>query len=412
MKISSPQNLPFLLKIYFIVGGILLVTLALIYNNSLIGRMQEQSKDMTRLFSRFLAIEFREVADGRRLEIITQIKDAINLPFVVTDIQGKPMIWARIGMPDVDRMSRLLDFDPEHPNDPLLERVLEKAREFDRVNEPIRSEKGQLYFEIHYGHSQLTRELAVAPYIQLAVFVLFMLFGFLGFRAIKIGEQRSVWVGMAKETAHQLGTPLSSIMGWIGMIREETGGTECSDRLTEALDEAENDIERLGKISSRFSKIGSQPKLEFQKITPIIEETVRYFERRRPSLKIHSTITVTMEELPLVRCSRDLMEWVFENLIKNSLDAIEGESGRIHIAGRMNRGENRVEIEFSDNGKGMSAGLRNQIFSPGFTTKSRGWGLGLALVKRIVEEIHHGSIRVLHTQPGKGTTFLVIFPVD
>lgn len=408
----SPRNLPFLLRVYFIVGGILLVTLALFYNNSLIGRMREQSKDMTRLFSRFLAIEFREVEDSRRRELITEIHDAISLPFVVTDMEGKPMIWARIGLPDVDKLSRLLDFDPEHPNDPLLAQVLERAHEFDRLNEPIRSESEDLYFVIHYGPSQLTRELAVAPYIQLAVFVLFMLFGFLGFRAVKIGEQRSVWVGMAKETAHQLGTPLSSIMGWIGMIRGEIDGTECSERLTEALDEAESDIERLGKISARFSKIGSQPKLEFQKLTPIVESTVRYFERRRPSLKIHSIITVEMEELPLVRCSRDLIEWVFENLMKNSFDAIAGEAGKIHITGRMNRGENRVEIEFGDNGKGMSAGLRNQIFSPGFTTKSRGWGLGLTLVKRIVEEIHHGSIRVLHTQPGKGTTFLITFPVD
>ncbi len=408
----SPRNLPFLLRVYFIVGGILLVTLALFYNHSLIRRMQEQSKDMTRLFSRFLTIEFREVEDSKRQEIISEIRGTISLPFVVTDKDGRPMIWARIGLPQVDKLSRMLDFDPGNPNDPLLIEVLEKAREFDHINEPIRSESEDLYFVIHYGPSQLTRELAVAPYIQVAVFVLFMLLGFLGFRAVKIGEQRSIWVGMAKETAHQLGTPLSSIMGWIGMVKEEVGGTECSERLAEALGEAENDIKRLGKISARFSKIGSKPKLEFQKITPIIEETVWYFERRRPSLKIHSTITVEMEELPLVRCSRDLMEWVFENLMKNSLDAIEGDMGKIHITGRMNRGENRVEIEFGDNGKGMSAGLRNQIFSPGFTTKSRGWGLGLALVKRIVEEIHHGSIKVLHTQPGKGTTFLITFPVD
>jgi hypothetical protein len=407
-----PRNLPFLLKVYFIVGGVILVTLALVYNNSLIRRMREQSEDMTRLFSHFLAIEFREVDDSRRQELITGIKNAINLPFVVTDSEGKPMIWARVGLPDVDKLSRLLDFDPEHPKDPLLMQVLEKAREFDRENEPIVSERGQLYFVIHYGPSRLTRELAVAPYIQVAVFVLFMLFGFLGFRSMKIGEQRSVWVGMAKETAHQLGTPLSSIMGWIGMIREETGGTECSDRLAKALKEAETDIERLGKISARFSKIGSHPKLEYRKLTPIIEETVDYFEGRRPSLKINSTITLEIEELPLVKCSRDLMEWVFENLMKNSLDAIAGDAGKIHIRGRMNRGENRVEIEFADNGKGMSAGLKKQIFSPGFTTKSRGWGLGLALVKRIVEEFHHGSIKVLHTQPGKGTTFLITFPVD
>jgi signal transduction histidine kinase len=228
---------------------------------------------------------------------------------------------------------------------------------------------------------------------------------------MKIGEQRSIWVGMAKETAHQLGTPLSSIMGWITMIREDVEKTGCSKKLAQAIDETAADVERLSKISSRFSKIGSMPKLEYHELAPIIEDTVEYFERRRPSLKIHSTISVELEELPLIRCSKDLLGWVFENLMKNSIDAIAGDAGKIHITGGYNKVEKRVEITFSDNGKGMSSGVRGRIFSPGFTTKDRGWGLGLALVKRILEEIHHGTIRVVSTQPGKGTTFLITLPV-
>jgi NtrC-family two-component system sensor histidine kinase KinB len=172
------------------------------------------------------------------------------------------------------------------------------------------------------------------------------------------------------------------------------------------------DVDRLGKISARFSKIGSAPKLELQELAPIVDETVDYFERRRPTLKMNSTITTEFDELPLVRCSRELLGWVLENMIKNSLDAIAGDTGKIHIQCRMNEKERRVEIVFSDDGKGMSPRVAKRIFSPGFTTKSRGWGLGLTLVKRIVEDIHGGSIRVLHTQPGKGTTFLITFPVD
>jgi hypothetical protein len=232
------------------------------------------------------------------------------------------------------------------------------------------------------------------------------------FRAVKTGEQRSIWVGMAKETAHQLGTPLSSIMGWLAVIGERADEAGCGDRLGGALGEAAADVERLSRISSRFSKIGSEPDLAYQELAPVIEGAVRYFERRRPALRINSTIETDIEELPLVRCSAELLGWVFENLIKNSLDAIAEEGGKINITGRVNAGEGTIEILFSDNGRGMSASVRKRIFSPGFTTKSRGWGLGLALVKRIVEDIHGGSIRVLHTQQGKGTTFQILFPVD
>jgi signal transduction histidine kinase len=410
----APRNLPFLLKVYFIVGSIVLVTLALYYNNSLIRRMRAQSESTTQLFSKFIAIGLSDIQDINRREFIGDVRNSINLPIVITDERGVPMFWNRIGVPIIpdDQFSRLLDFDPESPNDPLIMRVLAISESFDRINEPVKIETEMISWTIHYGPSKLSRELAIAPYIQVAVFVLFMLFGFLGFRAMKIGEQRSIWVGMAKETAHQLGTPLSSVMGWLEMIRIELGGMECSEKLSEAITETTTDVERLSKISARFSKIGSMPKLEYQKLAPIITETVDYFERRRPSLKMQSTITIEMEELPLLRCSRDLLEWVFENLIKNSIDAIAGEEGKIHIDGKMDQKENKIVITFRDNGKGMNPGLKNQIFSPGFTTKNRGWGLGLALAKRIVEDIHHGSIRVLHTSPGKGTSFLITFPVD
>ncbi len=410
MKISG--NLPFLLKIYFIVGTIVLVSSALWYNNTLISRMKDQSERTTKLFSRFIGIALRDVNDETRQRFISDVRSATVLPFVITDIGGRPMIWNGIGIDPVDDYKRLLDFDPSSPSDTLLERVVAVAEGFDRINDPVKVETEDLHLFIHYGRSKLTDELIFAPYIQLAVFIVFVLLGFLGFRTMKLGEQRSIWVGMAKETAHQLGTPLSSIMGWLEIIRNELARTGENGKIGAALTEASADVDRLGRISSRFSKIGSKTSLEYRKITPVIEETVGYFERRRPALKINSTIVVDFEELPLVRCSPDLLGWVFENLIKNSLDAISGEEGKIVIKGVMNREENRVEVYFSDNGKGMSSSMRKRIFSPGVTTKDRGWGLGLALVRRIVEDIHGGSIKVLQSQPGKGTTFLITFPVN
>ncbi len=410
----APTNLSFLLKVYIIVGSIVIMTLALYYNQTLIKRMQEESVNVTRLFSRFIAIELPHVRDQGRNEFIKDVLAVTTVPYIITDATGRPMIWSGIDVPAVgdEEYSRLLDFDPLNPNDELLERVLRKAQQFDRINEPLLIESESLVLVLHFGPSKLSGELARAPYVQLGVLVLFVLFGFLGFRAMKVGEQRSIWVGLAKETAHQLGTPISSIMGWISHMRDECVNSAASDRMKEIVEEVSTDVGRLSMISDRFSKIGSKPKLEYQKIAPIIEETVGYFERRRPSLKTNSTFAVEMEELPFIRCSKELLGWVFENLIKNSLDAIAEEGGRIHIKGRVDRREKRVVITVTDNGKGMSPNIKNRIFTPGFTTKERGWGLGLALVKRIVEEYHRGTIKVTSTQPNKGTTFQITFPVD
>jgi signal transduction histidine kinase len=411
----APRDFPFLLKVYIIAGSVIVVAFALVYNNGIIKKMSAQSAQTTSQYARFIGLQIDRLDDRGSVEFIRETLRDLNAPFIITDPAGRPMIWnQQTGIPPLgpEDYQRLIKYSPDAPNDPLLEKVQRKATAYDRVNEPVSIESEKLRAMLHYGPSSLSRELAVAQYVQIGVFVVFVLFGFLGFRAVKSGEQRSIWVGMAKETAHQLGTPLSSIMGWIAMIREELAASRGSEKLSMAIDEVETDVDRLSRISARFSKIGSAPKLELRELAPIVDETVRYFERRRPSLKINSTITTESDELPLIRCSAELVSWVLENLIKNSLDAISGDEGKIHIQCRMNERDRRVEILFSDNGKGMSPGVRKRVFSPGFTTKSRGWGLGLSLAKRIVEDIHGGTIKVLESQPGKGTTFLITFPVD
>jgi nitrogen-specific signal transduction histidine kinase len=409
-----PGNLPFLLKIYFIAGTGILVTGALLYNNSLMTRMKGQSENTTRLFSRFIGIALEDVSEESSQEFIREVRGAITLPFILTDRAGRPVVWSGIGIEMLadDEYSRVIDFDPDNPDDPLLEKIRRIAMELDSVNDPVSVESEMLALVIHYGPSKLSRELRVAPYVQLGVVIIFIVFGLLGMRAVKTGEQRLIWVGMAKETAHQLGTPLSSIMGWLAIIRDKAAEEGCSNALDGPVDEVSADVDRLSRISARFSKIGSAPPLEYQKISQIIEDTVDYFERRRPALKIDSTIEIDVEELPLIRCSAVLLGWVFENLMKNSLDAIAGEDGKINIRGRVDRGENDVVILFSDNGRGMSSSMKKKIFNAGYTTKSRGWGLGLALVKRIVEDIHGGSIKVAYTHPGGGSTFEITFPVD
>ncbi len=414
LNIKMPRNLSFLLKVYFIAGTVLLVSAALLYNHTLMKRMTAQAESTASLFARFVGISLVEAENEANRKFFREIRSAISLPYILTDVAGRPFIWNDIGIEMLgdDEWDRCTNFNPFEPNDDLLLRVYNIAREFDKKNEPFFIEGENFRLIIHHGPSKLTRELQYAPYVQLAVIVVFILLGFLGFRAMKIGEQRWIWVGMAKETAHQLGTPLSSVMGWLEIIKEHAEKTDGCERIRSAAEEATADVERLSKISSRFGKIGSVPDLEYQKLAPIIEESVSYFERRRPSLKIDSTITVSMDELPLIRCSRDLIGWVFENLIKNSLDSISGKEGKINISAKMNKHDNQVEITFRDNGRGMSARMKNRIFSPGVTTKKRGWGLGLALVKRIVEDIHGGSIGVVSTHPGEGAVFLITLPVE
>lgn len=412
---KAPGNLPFLLKLYFILGGIVIAAFALIYNGMLIAEMRAQTENTTSLISHSVAIALRQPNDIENRAFIRAVRDRFAIPFILTDLRGKPWVWnEETGVRPLadDEFERIESFDPSSPNDPLLERVLSIAKSYDSENDPIPIEGGGFSLMLHYGSSGLARKLALAPYIQLGVLVVFVFVGFLGFRAIKLGEQRMIWVGLAKETAHQLGTPLSSVMGWLELARSELSGSASDSKLASAIEEISTDIDRLGRISERFSKIGSTPKLEFHELPPIVEEAVAYFERRRPALKISSTISTEFEELPLIKCSPELIGWVVENLIKNALDAMAEGEGKIHIQCRMNKKDRRVEMLVSDTGKGMSPRIKARVFDPGFTTKSRGWGLGLALVKRIVEDIHGGSIRVASTQPGKGTTFLVSFRLD
>jgi hypothetical protein len=247
------------------------------------------------------------------------------------------------------------------------------------------------------------------PFIQLALFLVFMAVGLQGFRYLKLSEQRSIWVGMAKETAHQLGTPLSALLGWTQLLRDQVKEGRV-DEIAGSVTEMEEDLKRLSKVTDRFSKIGSKPDLESVSIAEVLDRTVGYFHRRLPTLKAHSTLSLNYEETPFVRGNAELLEWVFENLIKNGLDALGEKGGTIEIRTRFDPGRRMVEVYVRDTGRGVPPPLRQRIFSPGFTTKKRGWGLGLALTKRIVEEYHGGEIRLHESQVGKGSTFLVRFP--
>ena len=253
---------------------------------------------------------------------------------------------------------------------------------------------------IYYGQSLLLQRLAWFPYVQLGVVTVFLLVALLALLSTKRAEQNKVWVGLTKETAHQLGTPISSLMAWMAVMRE----IHPDDAL---IDEMEADVRRLEMVAERFSKIGSAPKLHPETVGPIVERVAEYIARRIPkSVKLTVDLRNESELIPI---SAPLVEWVVEVLCKNAADAMPG-VGQIGING--GKVGDRYVIDVADTGKGIERKHHKTVFRPGFTTKQRGWGLGLSLAKRIIEEYHHGRIYVLRSAPGEGTVFRIELPIN
>ena len=255
------------------------------------------------------------------------------------------------------------------------------------------------YIDVCYAESLLLRRLSWYPYVQLGVILLFAGLAVFALLTLKRAEQNHVWVGLSKETAHQLGTPISSLMAWMEMMKE----AYPDDKL---LSEMDNDVKRLQLIADRFSKIGSQPTPEQADLIAVLQRVVAYMDSRTSRtvvIMLHASAEKVMLNLNV-----SLFEWVIENLWKNAVDALEGRSGRIDIY--VMQKEQTVVIDLVDTGKGIRQKDMKNVFRPGFTTKQRGWGLGLSLARRIVEEYHHGKIFVKQSEVGQGTTFRIILP--
>lgn len=252
---------------------------------------------------------------------------------------------------------------------------------------------------IYYDDSSLLRKLAYFPYVQFSVIALFLLVAFVAFSSIKNAEQNKVWVGLSKETAHQLGTPISSLLAWMELMK---------DRHVDDvhLPEMQKDVERLRVVAERFSKIGSQPTLQKGNLVPVLQNALSYM-RGRASKQVTIDMKTDCESV-MVNMNVPLLEWVIENLCKNAIDAMDGQ-GRIEL--KVSRDANKVYVDVTDTGKGMERSMYKKVFRPGFTTKKRGWGLGLSLTKRIVTEYHKGKIFVKNSEVNVGTTFRIILPV-
>jgi signal transduction histidine kinase len=328
---------------------------------------------------------------------IVEPQTRFNVPAIITDTSLTTVITSRNVAVDSSQSQEAIDAD-----------LLRTAAAYDAIHPPIRLDLGggldiQL---IHYGESATVRSLRWFPFWQFLFVGLFILVGYLGFSYVRRSEQSSLWVGMAKEAAHQLGTPISSIMGWIELLR--VGGAVDNEQLAEEL---EKDVGRLHRVADRFQKIGSVPTLEPQPLAPVVEGIADYVRRRMPSVGRRVQLAVDVSPDLRVAVNRELFEWVVENLLKNALDAIEG-SGEIQVRAyrttpRTGR-QGTVTLDVSDTGRGIERSAARHIFRPGFSTKKRGWGLGLSLAKRIVEDYHGGTLGLAESKPGQGTTFRIV----
>lgn len=281
-------------------------------------------------------------------------------------------------------------------------------RQFALIHDPVEiiigDERIQQTQYVYYGESQTIQYLRYFPYIQLGLLVLLLGIGYTTYRSITRSEQSNLWVGMAKEAAHQLGTPISSLYGWIQLLKEKT--TDNSDA-GPIIHEIENDVSRLRGVAERFNKIGSSPELKEMRLEPIIDQVIEYMESRLPQLGKHVNVKKSVKTSAKVHVNPELFHWALENLIKNAMDAIRENSDGAYLAVKVDQLEDEVYIDIEDSGSGIDRKYINEVFKPGFSTKKRGWGLGLSLTKRIIEDYHKGSIEILRSDYEKGTIMRV-----
>lgn len=318
-----------------------------------------------------------------------------DVPAAIVNDAGTPIIWQHLGVPEEGELT---------PQDSL--HIQQRIAKMDRNFAPIIIELGQdslaggVVQRVHYGESAIIRDLRLYPYLQLTFVALFIGFAYLGFSYARRSEQSNLWVGMAREAAHQLGTPISSLMGWVEVMHMNPNAD------VKLLKEVDADIERLGLVANRFNDIGSVPRLERQGLAPVIEKIADYIRRRLPRHRMTLTVDVPPElQAPI---NAELFAWVVENLLKNAMDAIEIGEGEIHVQAGTEK--KRVYIDVHDNGKGIDRRDWANIFKPGYSTKTRGWGLGLSLAKRIVVDYHGGQLLLSQSVVGQGSTFRILLP--
>ncbi len=369
------------IKFILIIIAILLGVASLFFSNYLVRDLAREESTRMEIWTEAMRT-FNNADEGTDLSLVlTVIRGNSNIPVIVLDNKGGIDSYSNVRIQSSDTLGYLMQ----------RAAVMREAGHIIRMD---MNEPGE-YYDVCYDDSMMLKRLEVYPYVQFGVFVVFLAVALFALLSMKRSEQNRVWVGLSKETAHQLGTPISSLMAWTEILRT----TYPDDEL---IPEMNKDVRRLEIIAERFSKIGSLPETTPENLGEALQRVVDYISRRTSE---HVAITLHQPERPvMVRMCSPLFEWVIENLCKNAIDAMNGEGKiDIHVA----QTDERVYIDVEDTGKGIQKSHFSDVFSPGFTTKKRGWGLGLSLAKRIIESYHKGRIYVKHSELNKGTVFRI-----
>ena len=375
-------------KVLLLIGALVIVVFSLWYTNNLVDRLSKEEEKKVKLIAQAWKKLASPDTDDNDLSFLLEVlKNNTTVPVILTDDQGEIVTWRNLDSAKVENQS---DF--------LNQMIAEMKVENEVIEVPVTDGNKQY---IYYKNSILIEALSWYPFIQLSIIGIFILIAYLAFSSSRNAEQNQVWVGMSKEAAHQLGTPLSSLYGWVEYLK-------MKDLDPNAAEEIHKDLNRLNTITERFSKIGSVPKLVPINANQWLLENTQYLEKR-VSKKVVFNVTTQLPNHIEINASETLLNWVLENIVKNAVDAMEGKG---YLTIEMIQEGDKAQIDISDTGKGMSKREFKQVFKPGFTTKKRGWGLGLSLVKRIVEVYHHGKVFVKTSEPGQGTTFRVELPIQ
>jgi signal transduction histidine kinase len=408
--LGSSHEWPLWFKGFLVFGVVIIAGVFFFYTQTLISQIKENSRRVMQTYARLWQLAASAPASGAEIDVIfEEIIQKSDFPIVVTDAEGNLQAWRGVGVEwdDTTYMSKA-----------KLKRM---AHGMDKHRQPIPIYFGtrqEVINYLHYGDPVLISQLKLMSMVEVGLLTLFLLIAFITFRNIKMAEQRTIWVGMAKETAHQLGTPISSLLGWLELMRarcdsdRQRAENDSDLTLEQIADRVAVDLHRLGKIANRFEQIGSMPELKPTDLNAVVSEAAAYFRQRLPHNGSGVIITEKLGKLVAAKANAELMSWVVENLIKNSLEAVDPKTGVIEVSTSLDKEKKNVIIQVSDNGRGIPPRRQKKVFKPGYTTKKRGWGLGLSLAKRIVEEYHLGKISLKESVPFEKTTISLTIPMD
>jgi len=381
-------------KLAILLGIIILAFVYFFYTQYVITRLKNDSKRVVSAYARLWGLVASESTTGAEIDLIfEEIIKKSNFPIIVTSPEGEPQAWRGIEISWDDTSSEAKN------------KLVELVEKMDKEKEPVPiyyGEEKKVINYLHYGDSKLISQLRIMPFLEISLLLVIIWVGFVSFRNMQRSEKRSIWAGMAKETAHQLGTPISSLLGWVELLKSR------SDHQEDYVEKMELDIRRLDKIACRFSQIGSLPELKEAELNSMVSEVVSYYKERVPEgIEIKEGLGESIK----LEVNAELLSWVIENLLRNSIEAVESREGKIEISSGIDKNRKNVYIRVTDNGRGIPSREQKKIFAPGYTTKKRGWGLGLSLAKRIVEEYHRGKLILVQSIPNQRTTFSVTLPL-